>query len=231
MLADSAHMMASACPCDMAARYGRSAVSASKTSATATIRAPIASSGLSARGSSRDRRAARDDTPPVRRRPRRSDRLRIRSVSSGWRRITCISDGSSTPGLSRMTFGTPSLPKIVKETGSPNVDHGWQRETKMRRHRFGDIGDALRMRAGQRALGVDDVGERACDPVDRLVVRRPDSPARLERHRPPHEVWGSQVVEEAVRRGVEQRVDDIRVVPGARVVPRGPTEPAPGRRH
>ena len=41
----SARMMPSACPRGMAARYGRSAVSASNTSATATIRAPIASSG------------------------------------------------------------------------------------------------------------------------------------------------------------------------------------------
>ena len=70
------------------------------------------------------------------------------------------------------------------------------------------------MATGERALGIDDVGERRSDPIDVRVVGQANLAAGLERHRPGREVGREQVVEQALGAGLEQRVDDVGIVPG-----------------
>ena len=105
------------------------------------------------------------------------------------------------------------LAQVVEQACPPDVDDGGGRQAHGQRKLLGDRGHAARVRSGERALGVDDVGERRGDPVDVRVVGQADAAAGLERERPRREVGGEQVVEQSAGAGVEQRVDDVRVVP------------------
>ena len=83
------------------------------------------------------------------------------------------------------------------------------------------VGDPLRVRSGERALRIDDVGERAGDPVDVVVVGRRNAPPGSSAIVRPTRSGAARSSSRPRVAGVEQRVGDVRVVPRARAVRRG----------
>ena len=154
-------MIASAASTGIAARYGRSAVSASKTSATATIRAPSRELGSGhARGSSPSRRAARGGT---RRARRRSANVGI-GVEDPERQLGMAADDLHLGGVEPARLvedgvRDAELAQVVEQARATDVDDVGCGQPDARGQALGEVRDARRVRAGERALRVDDVGE------------------------------------------------------------------------
>ena len=108
----------------------------------------------------------------------------------------------------------PELADVVQQAGPTHVDDVALRQPEVDGDPLGQSGDALRVRPGERALRIDDVRERGRQAVDIDVEAGVDP---LDRRRAPSSdptmIGLVELVEQAAGRQVEERVDDVGLVP------------------
>ena len=114
----------------------------------------------------------------------------------------------------------PQLADIVEERRPANLDGQACPQAESQGEGLGHLGGAPRVRTGEWALGVDDVGKCAGDPVDIGAVRAADLAGRLQLPRPAGDVGRSQLGQERGC-GRQEGLDHLGVVP----------RPAPGLQH
>ena len=137
----------SAPPGPSATRYGRSAVIASKASATARIRASSGIASPASPAGSRDRRCARGGASTQRLMSRRFAWSRIRAPSSGWRRISGPLARRQRARLLQDGVGDAELADVVQDAGGADA--------------LDAAGGAARARARSPRIAADGLGVRA----------------------------------------------------------------------